>query len=423
MSDDWGLERVEPHWQRERAEPVAVGPPRRRMSRAARIREERRRRQRRVATGAVVGILVVVVIGAVFLGSRLWHSMFGTPGDFTGSGVSDVIIEVRDGDTTTAIGETLQEQGVVATTSAFVKAAEGNAAIATIQPGFYKVRTEIPAADAVARLTDPQNRVGKLVIPEGRQLDDVRDVKTDAVTEGIFTLISKATCVDLNGDHSCVDADALREEAMSADPAALGVPDWAMGPVRAMGSDHRRLEGLIAPGTWNIDPSASPREILSSLITASTAQYAEGGLLATARALNMSPYQVLIVGSLVQREATPEDFAKVARVIYNRLAEDRTLEFDSTVNYPLDRIEVATTDADRAEHTPWNTYVRPGLPATPICSPSQPALAAAEKPASGDWLYFVTVDMQGTTLFTRDYNQHLANIEIARRNGVLDSAR
>ena len=119
----------------------------------------------------------------------------------------------------------------------------------------------------------------------------------------------------------------------------------------------------------------------------------------------------------------PEDFSKVARVIYNRLAENRTLEFDSTVNYPLDRIEVATTDGDRGQNTPWNTYVRPGLPATPICSPGQPALAAAEQPAPGDWLYFVTIDMQGTTLFTRDYQQHLANIELAKRNGVLDSAR
>lgn len=126
---------------------------------------------------------------------------------------------------------------------------------------------------------------------------------------------------------------------------------------------------------------------------------------------------------LVQRESKPEDFAKVARVIYNRLAENRTLEFDSTVNYPLDRIEVATTDGDRGQLTPWNTYVRAGLPATPICSPSQPALLAAEKPADGDWLYFVTIDLQGTTLFTRDYNEHLANIELARHNGVLDSAR
>ena len=51
------------------------------------------------------------------------------------------------------------------------------------------------------------------------------------------------------------------------------------------------------------------------------------------------------------------------------------------------------------------------------------ALTAAEHPEDGDWLYFVTIDPQGTTLFTRDYQQHLANIELAKRNGVLDSAR
>ena len=134
-------------------------------------------------------MLVVVVIGVVFLGSKLWHNVSGTGSDFSGDGVNDVVIQVRDGDSTTAIGETLQERNVVATSTAFVDAADGNAAISSIQPGFYKVRTEIPAANAVERLTDPQNRVGKLVIPEGRQLDDIRDVKTNAVTDGILSLL------------------------------------------------------------------------------------------------------------------------------------------------------------------------------------------------------------------------------------------
>jgi len=411
------------HWGRDRAEPVAVGPPRRRMSRTERIREARGRRRRRFASGLALALLIVVVIGAVFLGSKMWHSLFGGSGDYSGDGVNDVLIQIHDGDSTTTIGKTLEEHKVVATVKAFVAAAEGNTAISAIQPGFYKVRTEIPAANAVARLADPQNRVGKLVIPEGRQLDDVRDVKTNAATDGIFSLVSRATCVNLDSDRHCVSVDDLRKAAGSVAPSALSVPDWAINAVTAMGNDHRRLEGLIAPGTWNIDPSESAEDILSTLIGTSATQYAQGGLLDTAKLMNMSPYQILTVGSLVQRESKPDDFAKVARVIYNRLHENRTLEFDSTVNYPLDRIEVATTDADRAQHTPWNTYVRPGLPATPICSPGQPALAAAEQPAPGDWLYFVTIDMQGTTLFTRDYQQHLANIELAKRNGVLDSAR
>jgi UPF0755 protein len=146
-------------------------------------------------------------------------------------------------------------------------------------------------------------------------------------------------------------------------------------------------------------------------------------LVDTARSLNLSPYDILVVASLVQQEANVSDFAKVAQVISNRLHEHRKLEFDSTVNYPLDRREVATTDVDRAQRTPWNTYMAEGLPATAICSPGVDALRAAEHPAPGDWLYFVTIDAQGTTLFTRDYQQHLANIELAKRNGVLDSAR
>jgi UPF0755 protein len=393
------------------------------MSRAERVRAKDVRRRRRFKTSLALVSLIVFVIGAVFLGSRYFHGLFGNDGDYQGDGVKDVVIEVHNGDSTTVIGQTLLEHQVVATVNSFVEAAAGSSAIGAIQPGFYKVRTEIPSSDAVARLSDPQNRVGRLVVPEGRQLDDITDAKTNNVTQGIFGMISAATCMDLDGTPHCVKPDDLRQAAGSADPSALSIPAWALDPVKALGKDHRRIEGLIAPGTWNVDPSASAQDILSNLISASTAQYEKNGLLEAGKAANLSPYQILTVASLVQRESKPDDFAKVARVIYNRLHEPdhSRLEFDSTVNYPLDRQEVATSDADRAAATPWNTYVREGLPATPICSPGQPALAAAENPAPGDWLYFVTVDLQGTTLFTRDYPQHLANIELARKNGVLDS--
>lgn len=406
-----------------RAQPVAVGPPRHAMTRSQRMRAQRGRRRRRVTASVALATFVVIVVAAVFLGSKLWHSVFGSGDDYTGAGRNDIVIQVHDGDSTTAIGQTLHEHQVVATLRAFLGAAHGNSSLASIQPGFYKLRTEIPAADAVRRLTDPQNRVGKLVIPEGRQLDDVQDVKTNAVTEGIFSLISRASCVQLDGQRRCVSAEDLRQAAANVSPSLLNVPDWAAKQVAEMNGDHRRLEGLIAPGTWNIDPSGSPQEILAVLIEASASHYAQNGLLDTATQLKMSPYQILIVASLVQRESKPADFPKVARVIYNRLQVRQNLEFDSTVNYPLDRQEVATTDADRASATPWNTYVNEGLPATPICSPGDPALNAAVRPDPGDWLYFVTVDMQGTTLFTKDYQEHLANIELARRNGVLDSGR
>ena len=390
----------------------------RRAEREQRMRD-RRKRNRRNAIGVGVVVVLIATIVAVFVGGKF----FGGSDEFAGDGKADIVIQVHDGDSTTAIGQTLVDNKVIATVKGFVDAARSNGVISAIQPGFYKVRTEVPAASAVARLADPGSRVGKVVIPEGRQLDDVEAVGTGAVTQGIFALVSDASCVDLNGQRKCVAVADLRRAAEQETAAALNVPEWAVEAVAAQGNNHRRIEGLIAPGTWNVNPAGSGPEILSALIAESVTHYVNGGILDTAKAMNLSPYEILVVGSLVQREAKPHDFAKVARVIYNRLAEPQRLEFDSTVNYPLDRQEVATTDADRAQATPWNTYAAGGLPATPICSPGDDALAAAEHPEPGDWLYFVTVDLDGTTLFTHEYGEHLANIELARRNGVLDSAR
>ena len=96
MTDDWG---------RDRAEPVAVGPPRRRVTRADRLREARSQRKRRIGRGFALVMLIVVVVGAVFVGSKLWHTMFGGGNDFSGDGANDVVIQIHDGDSTTAIGK------------------------------------------------------------------------------------------------------------------------------------------------------------------------------------------------------------------------------------------------------------------------------------------------------------------------------
>jgi UPF0755 protein len=412
---------------RERAEPQSVEPRHKhRLGRAdqrARRRAQQSRKRRRLFGGATIGLLVVVVVAAVFLGATLWHTSFRSDDDYTGDGKRDVVIGIEAGDSTTAIGETLHHVGVIATVQVFLNAAHGNSAISSIQPGYYRMRTEIPAASAVASLTDPHNRVGKLVIPEGRQLDDTTDMKTNVVTPGILTLISRASCVDLDGNHRCVTPADLRAAAEKSPLAALSVPAWASEPVTELGADHRRIEGLIAPGSFNVDPAASAESILANLISAGAKEYVQSGLVDTARSMNLSPYDILVVASLVQQETNTQDFPKVAQVIYNRLRVHQALELDSTVNYPLDRREVATGDSDRADRTPWNTYVAQGLPATAICSPGIDALRAAEHPEPGDWLYFVTIDKGGTTLFTKDYKQHLANIELAKRNGVLDSVR
>ncbi len=366
----------------------------------------------------LAALLVVAVIG----GKALWDSFFGGPPDYTGTGDEGVVVEVASGDSTTAIANTLYNRGVVKSAQAFLDAAEGNAEMSTIHPGYYQVKTEMSAASAVDLMTTPWARVGSVIIPEGRQLADITTVQGNT-TPGILRLISNASCMDDHGSRDCITVDQLSQALAASDPAQMGVPSWAIDRVREVQDPRRRYEGLIMAGSWNFNPTDDAAAVLRTMFTESAAAFEAGGISDAGTRTGLSPYDTLVAASLIEREAPPDDYPKVARVILNRLAKGQMLQFDSTVNYALDRQEVATTDADRARRTPWNTYAMEGLPATPISAPGEKALHAAENPAPGDWLYFATVSKDGTTLFTESYDEHLANIEKAQAAGVLDSGR
>jgi UPF0755 protein len=390
-----------------RAQPDRVG-----QSRASRRREEgaagRKRRGRALGILFGVFVLVVVIAGGAYGGMKLFGGE-DAPADYAGPGGNAVVIEVRSGDTADQIATEMVDNDVTASGAAFYNAAVQNPAMSSVQPGFYRMKSQMKATDAVATLVSPDSRVGQIVIAEGRQLHDSADVNTGAVKKGIYTLISESSCAVGQG-VPCVSYDDLNT-AGAGDPAALGVPEWATDAVARVPDRDRQLEGLIAAGSFNFDPSASAADVLKQLVSESAAIYENTGLLNAGAQSGLDPYQTLVASSLIEREALPNDFAKVARVILNRLAIGQKLEFDSTVNYALDTTEVATTDVDRATVTPWNTYAMTGLPATPICSPSVGAVQAAENPEPGNWLYFVTINAAGDTLFTDNYEQHLANIQ------------
>ncbi|WP_174565301.1 endolytic transglycosylase MltG [Rhodococcoides yunnanense] len=392
------------------------------------VRQDRaaaKRKRRGRTVGLVLGLVLVVVVagGGYYVFDRMTGGT-GGPEDFAaGSPGPSVVVRVHPGDTAEQIGAAATEKGIVASSGAFMGAAVQNSSMSTVQPGYYLIPSNVPASQAVSALVDPSARVGNVVIAEGRQLHDSSDVNTDAVKKGIYTLLSEASCIDTTGNGpTCVSYDEFNAAGGVDDPAALGVPDWASAQVRGVPDRDRQLEGLIAAGTWDFDPTASPVDILGQLVAESAQTYESTGILAAGAQSGLDPYQTLVAASLVERESLPADFSKVARVIINRLAAPQKLEFDSTVNYALDTTEVATTDADRAAVTPWNTYAMEGLPATPIAAPSVGAVQAVEAPADGDWLYFVTINQAGDTLFTRDYDEHLANIGKVE-DGFLESGR
>ena len=374
-------------------------------------------RKRRGRRRLVVFLLaVLLLLGAVAGGGLYLYTSMFTP-DFDGPGTGSVLVRVQDGDTTRQIGRELAEQGVVAGAAAFINAAEDDGDRArSIQPGYYQLRSQMSGAAAVELLLDPAARVGQLEIRGGVQLDDT-SAPDGTVAPGVLSLIAQATCLTVDGTRRCVPVEELRAAMTSTDPARLGVPSWALADV-AKADPRRRLEGLLVPGRYDVHPGLPAADVLRALLETSATRLEASGLVTGAQSIGASPYQVLTISSLVEKEAITPDMAKVARVIYNRLGAGRRLELDSMVNYPLDLQALRTTPEDRAKPGPYNSYAVAGLPPTPISAPGKEAIAAALAPEPGPWLYFVRCQTDGTSCFAETFAEHDANVAQARANGA-----
>ena len=372
--------------------------PNRRRSRTRRTRRMEpvyvKRRQRGLAV--LIASLLLIIFTIIYVASqRVFPTGNSTDYEGNGNGVVQMV-EIKEGSTVSELGPELVNRGIVKSNSAFQTAANSSTKASAIEPGFYRLQGEMSAAAAIAALVNPANKVEALDIVGGATLMDI-NVVGGQTRYGIYSQISKVTCYE--GSRNCIDA------------------------VRAHNGDPRRLEGLIVPGQYMVNPDHDARAVLTDLITKSATAYNNTGIVERAQGVGLSPYQLITAASLVEREAPAGEFDKVARVILNRLKAPMKLEFDSTVNYGLTSQEVATTDEDRKRVTPWNTYAKEGLPDTPIASPSIQAIEAVENPAQGNWLFFVTIDKKGTTVFNDTYEAHLRDTQQAISNGVLDSNR
>jgi UPF0755 protein len=137
---------------------------------------------------------------------------------------------------------------------------------------------------------------------------------------------------------------------------------------------------------------------------------------AAAKQVHLTESQVITMASLVQAEGGRlSDYPKIARVIYNRLAQGIPLQLDSTVLYGLNTYGIIASDQQLTSTSPYNTYKYKGLTPGPIDSPGAAAIQAVLNPAAGNWIYFVTVDPKtGLTLFTASeaqFEQYRAELE------------
>jgi UPF0755 protein len=319
--------------------------------------------------------MLVIVVPLAVLGFFAYRAIAGHffPADYSGPGTGQVIVQIRPGDTATVVGDRLYALGVVASSRAFVNAAEASPKASSLQPGFYTLHRHMNAKLAFNLLLNPSSRIQHMVtIPEG-----LRESQILAV---------------LGHDSGIPLADynrALRNTG------TLGLPSYA----------HGNPEGYLFPATYPIQPHMTATGVLQAMVRSFNQEAASVGLTQAAAGVHLTPGQVIVVASLAQAEGGKiSDFPKITRVIYNRLHAGMKLQFDSTVFYALHAYGIRASSQQLTTNSRYNTYKYPGLPPGPIDSPGDAAIRAALHPAVGNWLYFVTVNPKTKqTDFTSSY--------------------
>jgi uncharacterized YceG family protein len=158
------------------------------------------------------------------------------------------------------------------------------------------------------------------------------------------------------------------------------------------------LEGFLFPDTYQLREPISIPTLVADQLTSFKKQFATVNL-SYARAHHLTPYDVLIIASMVVGEAQKtSDEAKVASVIYNRLARHMPLQIDATTRYATGNYTRPLTQSELNSPSPYNTRIHPGLTPTPIDSPGLSAIQAAAHPAHTSYLYFVVKPCGGGAL-------------------------
>jgi UPF0755 protein len=308
--------------------------------------------------------------------------VFSAP-DYQGQGTGTVIVEITKGQATASIADTLAKKEVVKSARAFERVARDDPRSLQLQAATNTLRKHMSAKAALDLMlnTAESIKVMRVSVPAG---------KTSAEVAVILQ-----TKLKLPSGQA---AQAINH------PQALGLPSYAKG----------NAEGFLYPATYDVPKNANATTMLKLM----TAKYAKTAadlqLVQTAQHKKLDPYQAVIVASIIAGETNrKEDYSKVARVIYNRLARGMRLQMDSTIHYVVGKDGgVFTTPEQRKMKTAYNTYLNAGLPPTPINSPNVDTLRAAINPAQGDWLYFTLVNLDtGETAFASTKQEHDANVQ------------
>ena len=348
------------------------------------------------------GIVLVLVLFSLLVGYRLfmdWVSDQMTPVGLPGADVEFVIVE---GWTTNDVVAALGDVGVIDNPAMFRQWLRCPKAIRwlidcdpgidySFQAGDYVLREHLsfPVAVSVLDLGPLPEEVIRVTVPEGLTIEQM-----------IARLLR---------DMPLFEEEELRA-ALISDRLA-----WEHYPTDL---PFRLLEGLLFPDTYQLDEATVGDEL--GLLLRMHRQFlkvvADLDLVERAASVGLTPYEAVVVASLVEEEALLDvDRVRISRVIHNRLAAGWRLGIDASTRYavgktagePLDEVDLDTVSL-------WNTRVIVGLPPTPIAAPGRASLEAAVAPEPGAWLYYVRTD-EGGIMGAHTFAVTAAEFEVARR--------
>ncbi len=327
--------------------PRPAGRPRRRFGRGGGGRPARSgnyRRRRIVALAlTLVGLLLAWFLFALFQ-------------PFKGDGEGQVIVNVPEGATAGEIADILTENDVVSNGGLFqirlrLAGKEGD-----VQAGRYVLAANMSYGAAIDELTSSGGKV-TLTLPEGLPRAQMAPIIAD---------------VGIGGDYL-----AATRSFQGFDPAQYG----AVNPPS--------LEGFLFPATYQLDPGSDVNALIPEQLEAFKQNFAKVDL-AYAKKKNLTPYDVLIIASMVDREvAVAKERPLVAAVIYNRLRRGMPLAIDATTRYEFNNYEDQITQSQLESPSAYNTRTHLGLPPTPIGNPGLDAIRAAAHPAKVNYLFYV----------------------------------
>jgi UPF0755 protein len=305
-----------------------------------------------------------------------------------GSGHGRVIVEIPKGSSSSKIGSILARDGVVSSGFFFDVRALLAGKRSSLHSGRFQLKRDMSYSAAIDELSKPPPKViaVKVVIPEGYTRHQISDlVAEDALT----------------GDY-------LSQTKRSAllDPAHYGAP-----------ASTPDLEGFLFPATYDLAAGASVKRLVDEQLTAFRQRFTSADR-RRARELHVTPYQLLTVASMIEREAqTEHDRPRIAAVIYNRLHEGIPLGIDATIYYAVEQQKgIATYTGELTESqlkidSSYNTRTHKGLPPTPISNPGEASISAAAHPSHVPYLYYVAgADGCGEQVFSKTYAEFEKNV-------------